>query len=232
MQYLLQPIGMPTSDRFYLDVSHMKSGTDSDDATRRNDEAVTLTQNAQSLGSSAHIVSLGDFNITNGSSEQTYQTMIGQFHDIGDPGESWTDTSSTAAKAIMPLLSESATDVEYRDDIQFVSAAAEAGSGSAGLQYDTGSYTVFGNGGSTSLYEQNVTNYPTDNPGVFPDLTASQRSTILEALQGASDHLPVVADYNIVSVPEPGSFAILLISANLLMTRKTQRLARRQKSPR
>jgi endonuclease/exonuclease/phosphatase family protein len=228
MQYLIQPIGYSTSDEFYLDVSHTKSGTDSDDADRRNDEAEELVSNEELLPAGSHVVAVGDYNIDDGSAEQTYQTMIGKFNDLGDPGESWTDTTSSGAKAISGLLSESATDVEYRDDIQFVTSNTLSNSGSPGLQYDQGSYTVFGNGGSEDLYE-NAVNDLSDNPGVFPSFTTSERDSILDALTGATDHLPTVADYSIVSVPEPSSFSVLLVCGCILMAREVSKAMRRSK---
>ena len=230
MQYFIQPIGYSSAADFYLDVSHAKSGTDSGSAERRNDEAQTLVSNANSLGSSAHIVAVGDYNITSGSSEATYQTLTSYFHDVGDPGEYWDDETTTEAKEISGLLSESATDVRYRDDIQFVSAAAMNNSGSPGLQYDSGSYLVFGNGGNSSLVGNDVSD-ASANPGALSDLSPSQSSAILAAEDGATDHLPVVADYSIVglsaSVPEPASVSVLAICGLLAVRRPSVRRGRR-----
>ena len=199
IQYKLQPVGYSSSNVFYLDVSHAKSGTDSSSAQRRNVEAQGIVSNLNSLPAGAHVISLGDFNITSGSTEATYQTMISKFDDVAIPSDSWNDVTSTEAKAISQWLSDSASDVIYRDDIQFVTPSADPSSSSVtqGLQYDKGSMVVFGNGGSQNLYGHDVSS--TYNTGVFPDLTSSQRTSILSAEDTTTDHLPVVADYSIVS---------------------------------
>ncbi len=196
MQYVFKPVGYTSAVEFYVDVSHMKSGSDSDSMSRRNVEANTIVSNARALGANAHIVALGDFNFTSGSSEAAYQTMTGTFQDAAHPQGSWSDSSLAGRTAIAGLLSESATDVRYRDDIQFVGQAAENNSGYAGFQYDAGSFSVFGNGGSSSLVGNAVNS--AYNSGVFSYMTSADRSAILNALTTASDHLPVVADYDIV----------------------------------
>jgi hypothetical protein len=81
-----------------------------------------------------------------------------------------------------------------------------------------GSFSVFGNGGSTSLIGNNVnTTYNTD---VFSYMTATNRSAILSALTTASDHLPVVADYDIVGIPEPGTIGLLVLGWIGLLRRR------------
>jgi hypothetical protein len=221
MQYVLQPAGYGTAGNFYLDVSHMKSGTVGEAAsnpTRRNVEATTIVNNLASLGSTAHLISAGDFNITADSSEQTYKTLISQLTDVANPANNWTDSSTFAG-----LLSESATAVDYRDDMQLLSAAATSSSGVPGLQYDNGSYTVFGNGGAASLYGKSVTS--SSNTGVFSDMTPSQASAILTAETEATDHLPIVADYDIVGLPapEPTAPSLLLVGLTLGLRQRRRR---------
>ena len=95
-----------------------------------------------------------------------------------------------------PLLSEKATALDYRDDLQLVTSpvATEAGNTNLtmpGLQLLT-TPLPFGNNGSAN-YGASVT---TSNSSDLSDL--SNRSTILSDLTTATDHLPVVADYTIV----------------------------------
>ncbi|MBV8781563.1 MAG: hypothetical protein JO353_09215 [Phycisphaerae bacterium] len=222
MQYVLQPQGYGSAARFYLDVVHMKSGTDSTSISRRGVEAQSIVSNTQGLSSNSHVVVLGDFNITGGSSEATYTDLVGtsqqagEFSDSGAPSKSWSSDSSHAA-----LLSEHSYNVQYRDDMQLVSAAAGSSSGVPGLQYDSGSYTVFGNFGNSSVYGKSVMD-STNNPGSYSGLTSGQLSAVLTALAGtggttnsnndaSSDHLPIIADYDIVGVPTPEPAAALFL---------------------
>ena len=204
----------------------MKSGTDSSSASRRNIEAQAITNNTASLGSSAHVIALGDFNITSGSNEPTYQTLISKFHDVALPSNVWNDATTAQARTIPALLTESTKSVRFRDDIQFVSPAADSGSLSPGLQYDAGSYLVFGNGGSSSIVSQSILS--SGNAAALSGFSSADRSTILNALFGSSDHLPVLADYDIVGLspaaaPEPAS-------ALLILTGLTAALAKRRRS--
>ncbi len=93
-----------------------------------------------------------------------------------------------------------------------------------GLQLVSGSYTAFGNNGSTAF--GGTVNSPTNT--ALGDL--SNRSDVLTALTTATDHLPVVADYQLVGVPEPSTATL---AATLTMTlavwaacRKARRTAR------
>ena len=229
MQYQLQPVGY-NGGAFYVDVSHAKASTTSADAADRDYEANEITASAP-VTSGAHVLSMGDFNITGGSTEQTYVDLTKKFQDVGNPAGNWNDGSITVNGAtVYPytyLESEEGYDVRYRDDIQFATASATAGSGSAGIQYDTGSYTVFGNLGSTSLHGTNV-NTQTGTytfAGLSPADNAAENVTVLGALGGttigatnadsltnASDHLPIVADYDLndVPTPEPAAAALLI----------------------
>ncbi len=202
---MLQPVSGAAYSQFYLYVSHAKSGTTSSDASRRNIEAQNLRSNAAGLADFdhlpyAHVIYTGDFNI-NGGSEATYTTLVaaspspGQAVDTAIPSNIWSDGQS-----IVKWESEKATALDYRDDLQLVTAPVGTGNGTnltmPGLQMVPGSLEVFGNNGSVS-YGGKVTSSAT----ALSDL--SNRTTILQDLTTATDHLPVVADYTIVP---PGDF--------------------------
>ncbi|HUO07212.1 MAG TPA: hypothetical protein VM008_02685 [Phycisphaerae bacterium] len=212
MEYLLHPIGYSSAANFYVIVSHMKSSTGSSNIARRDAEAAVIANSVAGLGSNAHVIVLGDFNITSGSTESTYQTLISKLDDVALPSENWSDSTTTAARAISPLLSESATSVRYRDDIQFVTPNADPASASVqnGLQYSAGSCLVFGNGGATTVVSHAVTD-TTNNPNALSDLPAAQRTAVLTAETNATDHLPVVADYTLVGLT-PVAQAVAWIS--------------------
>ena len=146
MQYHLAPVANP-SDSFYMYVEHAKSGTTSSDADRREAEATEVRSAAAELPANSNIIYAGDFNL-NASTDASYQTMVasgqGQGFDVANPAENWTDTASFKS-----IMTESATDLEYRDDAQLVNSAVL--NGTYGLHIVSSSYTAFGNNGTTAF---------------------------------------------------------------------------------
>ncbi len=209
MRYLLQPIGGGLDSQFYLYVSHAKSGTTSSDANRRNIEMIEIRDNAATLGPVAHAIFAGDFNI-NSSSEQSYQTLvstsldggIGAAVDRANPASNWTNTSAFAT-----LLSESATSLSFRDDMQLVTSSVVS---SSGFQQISGSLMVFGNNG-TMAPGSSVNQASNTSLADLPNA-----SSVLSALTTATDHLPVVADYQFTAVPEPTSLLLAAVGAVIL----------------
>ncbi len=175
---------------FYLYVSHAKSGTSGSDETRRTDEAQEIIASAGTLGAGANYIYSGDFNF-NGSTDTSYKAYIasgaGQAHDVANSGGNRTDTS-----AFQGLLTESATDLLYRDDAQLVSGSVL--NGTNGLQLSATSYTAFFNNGSTPI----GTSVNSGSNTSFPSLP--NRAAVLSGLTTVTDHLPIVADYQFASV--------------------------------
>jgi hypothetical protein len=209
MRYKLAPKGYNnhTAD-FFLYVSHMKSGTSTtppSDADRRNVEANTIRTNSASaaVGSNAHVIYAGDFNVTD-SSEAAYQTMIspslpgigsvGQAIDTLNPANNWNTNTPYTFRA---LFTEKATNVEFRDDFQFVTSPML---NQPGMQLVANSLVAFGNGGS--IAHTSVTSG--SNSAALADLP--NRTTILADLTTATDHLPIVADYSFASAIIPGDY--------------------------
>ncbi len=82
-----------------------------------------------------------------------------------------------------------------------------------GIDYIANSYRVFGNNGTHAL-----------NSTV--DSGTGATSAVLTALENASDHLPIVADF---TVPEPSALLLLVLTAGgLSMTRSYRQAANRQ----
>ncbi|HEY1601339.1 MAG TPA: hypothetical protein VGG64_17185 [Pirellulales bacterium] len=192
MRYELQPIGSSSAADFYMYVSHAKSGTTSSDATRRNIEATEVRADAATLGPNAHIIYSGDWNIDH-SGEATYQTLtasgVGQANDPANPAGNWTSSASFAG-----ILTESATSLKYRDDLQLVSGPML---NQSGMQLVSGMYTAFGNNGTTKYGGS------TSAVGNTALSDLSNRVAVLSALTTATDHLPVVADYAVVGLTPP-----------------------------
>lgn len=194
MRYQLRPVGYGPEADFYIYVSHYKASSDSTSKNRRNVESISIRQDADALGTSAHIIYSGDFNFTSGRSETAYQTLIaagpGQANDPANPTNTWTNTSTYRS-----LMTESATACSIRFDFQFVTGAVL---NQYGFQIIPNTYSVFGNNGSTSFGSSVNSQFNTD----LSDL--SNRLQILSLLTTVSDHLPVVADYAIVLAPCAG----------------------------
>jgi len=194
MRYQLRPIGYGTSADFYIYVSHYKASSDSTSKNRRNVESTTIRADADALGPSAHIIYSGDFNFTSGRSETAYATLFapgnGKANDPANPANVWTNTSTYRA-----LMTHSSTGCDIRFDFQFVTNAVL---NQYGFQLVPGTYSVFGNNGSTAFGASVYSQFST----ALPDLT--NRLQVLQLLTTVSDHLPVVADYAVVLAPCPG----------------------------
>ena len=147
MRFSLQPAAGTAADQFYLYVSHAKSGTTTSDAARRNDEAQEcaampppwVPPRTSSMPATSILPPP-----RKPATRRLIAPGVGQALDTADPAGNWTATS-----AFKSLLTESSSNLEYRDDFQFVTAPMISGSG--GLQLVPGSYTPFGNNGTTAL---------------------------------------------------------------------------------
>ena len=177
------PVGyVSTASEFYVYAIHLKSGSASSDKEQRALEAANLRSNADSLGEGKHIIFAGDFNML-GSSEEAWTNMLSAgnsqaFDTANSPGE-WRDNEDF--KSLHSQNPRSPMDDRF--DLQFVTGEFLDGNG---LEYISDSYHVFGNNGTHILNDSIST-----GSGASP--------SVLAALEDASDHLPIVADY---SIPE------------------------------
>jgi hypothetical protein len=220
MRYEFAPAGVPpsTNNEFYIYVSHYKasSGTQND-AYRlgeasiiRNDESVNVPPNSR-------VLYVGDYNPDDNSGEPGYQTICsnsapdgvrqGQGVDplniLWGPYTSASTTinwsSSTTNTQILFMLSEESYELRYRDDLQVMTHDVYYDV-AGGLAYVQGTYHSFGNnasipwGSSVSASGNTALN---DLDPALTNLTGLSAAVLLEDLTGASDHLPVVADYTI-----------------------------------
>src|SRR5579871_3546383 len=147
-RYEFRPVGGTAANDFYLYVSHSKSGTSASDFTDRNNEALLIRTDESTLPANARVIYAGDFN-TSASTDASYATLSaagnGQaFDPLNRPG-AWDQSS-----AFNDILTESATDLRYRDDLQLVTQNVE--NDPSGLLYNPGSYHTFGVNGSTPVF--------------------------------------------------------------------------------
>ena len=173
------PAGQTGGDsEFYVYAIHLKSGSTISDKNARAAEAANLRGDADALGQGAHIIYAGDFNML-GSSEGAWVNMTGagsgQAFDTAEAPGQWRDNND-----FKRLHSQDArSQMDDRFDIQFVTGELLDG---RGLDYIADSYRVFGNDGTHTL-----------NAAISTGSGAS--GDVLAALESASDHLPIVADY-------------------------------------
>jgi hypothetical protein len=240
MRYEFQPVADTGSNGiFYVYVSHYKSGTTSADLTDRNEEAQIIRNNeAATLPANASVLYVGDYNL-GASTEASYQTMLaasspsghtqGQAIDPLNPtnaSENWQENA-----AFEKYLSESATDLRYRDDLQLMTTNVYNGT-VGGLSYVNGTFDglpdgslhAFGNNGTTPV-EGNVDSGSNTslNSDLYEDGSSFiSASSLYSYLTTASDHLPVVADYTI-AIPEPTSLSLAIFAGGGLLLRPKRR---------
>jgi hypothetical protein len=191
LRYQFRPVGYDTNADFYAFNSHYRAGDDGINATSRLNEATTLRTNADGLGQGAHIIYAGDYNIPS-SNATMYQHLMssgnGQAFDPVNQAGTWLDnttfkqwhTQSPAATG-ENIPGYAGGGMDDRFDFQLITGEVQDGDG---FDYLTGSYRTFGNNGTHNL-----------NGSITTGTGASV--SVLEALKANSDHLPVVADYQL-----------------------------------
>ncbi|TWU41277.1 Endonuclease/Exonuclease/phosphatase family protein [Novipirellula aureliae] len=182
-----QPLDATANDAdFYIYSTHLKADSGGGDSSTRALEASQLRANADALGEGENVLIVGDFNMKN-SFEGAYTNLTasgaGQVLDpINSPGN-W--TNNNAFKSIHTQDPRSGFGgMDDRFDLQFASGELFV---SGGLDYIPGTYRAFGNNGTHSL-----------NGGLTGTGAAAN---VLDALRNASDHIPVVVDYEFQTVP-------------------------------
>jgi hypothetical protein len=236
MRYEFAPAGVApaSTNEFYIYVSHYKSGssavnqTDLTDETDRWDEAQIIRNNEASLPSTARVLYVGDYNLDFNAVEPAYQTILSNASPNGvyqgqgidplnvtnNPNIDWSD--STTDTNILFMLTEEDYDLRYRDDLQVMTTNVYFDA-PGGLQYVPGTYHAFANNASVPYHGSVSTNGDTalNNDLVTngPVFISAYQNYI--DLTGASDHLPVVADYTI-PMPAPAVSTLSLAGTNFI----------------
>lgn len=214
-----RPVGYTDSSAdLYLYSSHFKAGSTSSDVSTRALEGTQLSNNAASLGSTANYIFAGDFNV--GSGEQAFANLLGASNDPIQLATWPNPTASSSSAAVhmtqstrtFSLPDEGATGgMDDRFDMQLVSDNLFDGEGlsylgptSTGLESLAHSYQAFGNDGVS--WNSRINN-------TF--LGRSQPANVLNALHDFSDHLPVVADYQLPAVMDAAINNSIPLTLNL-----------------
>ena len=205
MRLTFRPVGYnDPSSNIYIYNSHYKAGDTSADRTQRNQEAAAIRANADALGDGRHIIYAGDFNIYR-STEPMWATLTapgnGQAFDPVNQVGNWHDNNNfrgvhTQNPAGSGFVGGGMDD---RFDWQMITNEFNDGDG---LSIIPGSYRAFGNSGNHVL-----NGHINSSPG-------GASNPVLNALGAASDHLPVVAEYQ---VPAKMAVAVSSVPSALLV---------------
>jgi hypothetical protein len=193
-----RPVGYTSPDAtFTVYSSHLNatgSGT-------RSIETMALRANLDALGAGAHAITMGDYNI-DASTETSYLNLTGvgtgpgrMFDPLSRPG-TWNNNAAfadihTQSTRVAQIGGGASGGMDDRFDFQLATSPMMDGEG---LSYigptapgtaPAHSYRAFGNGGNAF------------NGNINDPQNVSQPPAVLTALFNASDHLPVVADYQI-----------------------------------
>jgi hypothetical protein len=191
LRYQFRPVGYDANADFYAYNSHYRAGDSGPEGDNRLLEATNLRNNSDALGEGTHAIYVGDYNIPS-SNATMYQQLLasgpGQAIDpINTPG-SWNDNSGvknvhtqSPAATGEQIPGFAGGGMDDRFDFQLVTGEVLDGEG---FDYLPGSYHAFGNNGT-----HNLNGSITTGTGASP--------AVLDALIYNSDHLPVVADYQL-----------------------------------
>lgn len=193
-----RPTGYTSPEsEFYVYSAHFKAGTSSSDISLRATEANNLRNNAATLGADANVIYTGDFNVKSGSEGGYQNFFVASDAKAVDPTgvSSWgfgTADLLTQSTRVSGLSDGGAGGgMDDRFDFQLVTEEVADGEGFAIITPGstgaaTTSYRAFGNDGNT--FNQSI------NSNL---IGRSQPVSVLDALFQFSDHLPVVADYQL-----------------------------------
>ncbi|WP_158265400.1 lamin tail domain-containing protein [Blastopirellula marina] len=184
-----RPTGTFGAEDFFIYTAHLKAGTTSADEITRGNEAALIRADADRLGEGTNVIIVGDFNMKNSNEDAFFQFVAAGPGQVRDPINrlgNWNNNNSFKdIHTQNPSNSPSGGGMDDRFDLQLASAELFDG---VGLEYVTGSYHAFGNNGTHLL-----------NSGIETGAGASP--AVLAALAQASDHLPVVVDYEFDDQP-------------------------------
>jgi endonuclease/exonuclease/phosphatase family metal-dependent hydrolase len=212
-RWQIRLLNYPSTISFFLYSMHLKAGSAPADEADRLIGAQNVRASADELGPGEAIIYAGDFNASS-STDDGYQHLISPGSSQGfDPlgSGSWggmtnafKHTQSPREVAFGGLIGGGMND---RFDFQLSTLALQDG---FGLAIIPGTYRAFGNDGqhyNIALNSGNNFYYPADIP---------RSNALADDLHDASDHVPVIADYQVpalISAFVPGALGRLITGA-------------------
>ncbi len=203
MRYELRPVGYEETADFYVYVSHYKASAGGANASRRASEAQQVRANADALGNGAHILYTGDFNVY-ASTEPMWTALTaagaGQAFDpinrVGNwsNNEAFKDVHTQSPVTSSRYAGQVTGGMDDRFDYQLASAEFLD---NEGLSYLPGSYHAFGNTGTHAFNGEINGGSVAALQARLPGYSLARTNDVLTALTTTSDHLPVVAQYQL-----------------------------------
>jgi exonuclease III len=213
-RWLLQLNGYTASNatRFYVYGSHLKASNTSSDEAERNQGAIALRNNANALGAGVHIVYCGDYNLyTNAEAAYATMTAAGNAQAIDPLGPANWVGAAGAIKHTQSPRDIAGTliggGVDDRFDFQFITPEFNDADG---LSMVPNTYRTLGNDG---LHYNLAIN--TGGNSYFPG-QAARSNALATNLFNASDHMPVIVDYQVppvMQVTAPSTFGPVIRGA-------------------
>jgi hypothetical protein len=200
-RWKLDLVGYESPDAsFYVYGMHLKAGSFGSDAAEREAGVDMIRANAAALPVESHIIYCGDMNFSS-ASEAGYLALTslgpfpGQGLDMLGTG-SWSGganaikhTQSPCEHSCLPDLIGGGMDDRF--DLQIITEEMNDGEG---LSVIGGSYRAFGNDGN---HYNNAIN---DGTNAYYPADVARSNLLANDLHDASDHIPVVIDYQIPPV--------------------------------
>ena len=196
-RWKLRLVGYDSPDAaFYIYSCHLKASTGSSNESQRLSGATALRSNADALGPGLHIIYAGDWNVYN-NGEPAYLKFLsvgnGQSFDPLGTG-SWAGAGNAIKHTQAPCRNGCSLVSGGMDDrFDHVHGTAAFNDGE-GLSLIPGTYRALGNDGlhyDTDIHAGNNSYHPADIP---------RSNTLADHLWSASDHVPVVAEYQVPAV--------------------------------
>ena len=214
LRYQFEPVGYDAAAAFTLYASHYKASNTGSDETRRNVEATVIRADADALGAGASVIQLGDLNFYK-AADPAFVTLTGtgpaQFFDPVNSVGSWSGNAAfksvhTQSPATTAFFGGQVTGgLDDRFDFQLTTAALLDG---RGMDCLTDSYWAFGNTSTHAMKGAVTTGSAAALAALLPGYTTSQAASVLTSLSQVTDHLPVVADYQLPARMSAGLSAV------------------------
>lgn len=204
----LRPLGYTSPEALFNVYSlHLKAGDTDTDKNIRESETLNIRTHAAGLGDGANLIYMGDFNIgANTDANDAFGELAGAgVNQPNDPAGLvfWPNNSAEVSRQLTQSTRTASIGdggatggIDDRFDLQFVTAPLMDGEGLSyigptvpGMTGLAHSHRAFGNDGTS--YDQAITS---------PASGRSQPANVLQALHDYSDHLPVVADYQVPAI--------------------------------